>query len=159
MVQDITVSDSLHLLHLGVMKRLLKIFIEGHPVCENAKLNKRQVENLSSLIIAQKMPLEIHRAVRGLDVISHWKSSECAVFLDYIGIGALKHFIDDDLYKMFVYFFCATFIFSSGYYRRLRPVAHKLFEHFITFYYNIFKSVTSKVHNLIHVSSECNRFG
>lgn len=159
MVQDITVADSLHLLHLGIMKRLLKIFIEGHPVCDYAKLNKREVEKLSLLITAQKMPLEMHRAVRGLDVISHWKGSECAVFLNYIGIGALKHFLSEDIFKMFVYFFCATTICSSVHYRVLWPVAHKLFEHFITFYYKMFKSVTSNVHNLIHVVSECQRFG
>lgn len=159
MVQDIVVADSLHLLHLGIMKRLLKIFIEGHPVCDYAKLKKCQVEKLSALITAQKTPLEIHRSVRGLGVISHWKGSECAVFLNYIGIGALKHFLNDDLFKMFVYLFCATTICSSGYYRRLWPVAHKLFEHFIAFYYKIFNSVTSNVHNLIHVSSECERFG
>lgn len=158
MVEDVTVADSLHLLHLGVMKRLIVSFKDGHDGCA-FKWRTSSVDQLSAILMQQKMPMEFHRAVRGLDVICHWKASEGAVFLNYIGIGLLKHFIPEVHYKMFVNLFCAVTICSSDYYRRFLPVAHKLYENFITYHYQLFQSVTSNVHNLIHVSQECERFG
>lgn len=44
MVEDVIVSDSLHLLHLGVMKRLLTIYKDGHRVAENVKWSSTNVE-------------------------------------------------------------------------------------------------------------------
>lgn len=158
MVQDITVADSLHLLHLGVMKRLLGAYKDGHNGC-SFKWTKTIADELSSIIVLQKMPMEIHRAIRGIDVLTHWKGSECAAFLNYIGIGVLRDFLPEDHYKMFVNLFCAVTICSSEYYRRYLPVAHKLFENFISYHYKLFASVTSNVHNLIHVTQECERFG
>lgn len=157
MVQDITVADSLHLLHLGVMKRLIVSYKDGYASAY--KWTPIAGSQLSAMIIAQKMPLEIHRAVRPIAVICHWKASECAVFLNYIGIGALKSFLPENHYHMFVNLFCAVTICSSDYHRQFLPVAHKLFENFITYHYQIFKSITSNVHNLIHVVQECERFG
>lgn len=158
MVEDITVADSLHLLHLGIMKRLIGSYKDGHNGC-NFKFSATVTAQLSSIITQQDMPVEIHRAVRGIDVICHWKASECAVLLNYIGIGALKYVLPENHYKMFLHLFCAVTICSSNYYRRFLSVAHKLFESFIANHYRLFKSVTSNVHNLIHVSQECARFG
>lgn len=114
---------------------------------------------MTIILNATKLPIEIHRAQRGLDVLTHWKASECAVFLNYVGIGLLKHFLVDEHYLNFVRLFAATTICSSNYYRRFLPVAHQMFKEFIKFYYSEFRSVTSNTHNLIHVVEECERFG
>lgn len=157
-VQDVIVADSLHLLHLGIMKRLIMFYKDGHDGC-NFKCTAVAINDISTIITAQKMPVEMHRIVRGLDVISHWKASECAVFLNYIGIGVLKNFIPADHFKMFIYLFCGTTICSSGYYRRFLPVAQKLFDSFVMMHYKLFQSATSNVHNITHIVSECERFG
>lgn len=156
-VQTVTVADSLHLLHLGVMKRLIVNYKDGYASA--FKMTAVGVSQLSAMIVEQKMPVEIHRAVRPIDVICHWKASECAVFLNYIGIGALKYFVPENHFQMFINLFCAVTICSSDIHRRFLPVAHKLFENFITYYYQIFKGVTSNIHNLIHVVQECEQFG
>lgn len=159
MVLDIITSDSLHLLHLGIMKRLIVSYKDGHNDCDNMKWPERQVRLISAVLTEQKMPCEIHRAVRGIDTICHWKASECATFLNYLGVGLLKLFLIDDHYKMFLNLFCAVTICSTEYYRHFLPAAQGLFDEFIKQHYKLFKSATSNVHNTTHIAAECERFG
>lgn len=78
MVEDVTIADSLHLLHLGVIKRLKLAYKDGHVGCDNVKWTKDNVQQISQIITRQKLPVEIHRAVRGLEIVCHWKGSEYA---------------------------------------------------------------------------------
>lgn len=80
MVDDVIVADSLHLLHQGVMKTLLTIYKDGHKVAENVKWSAGNVVEISTILRQLKLPLEFHRACRGIDVLCHWKATECAVF-------------------------------------------------------------------------------
>lgn len=158
-INDIIVADSLHLLHLGIMKNLLRIYKSGHDGCDFVKWSIANVEQMSSILNNLKLPIEIHRASRGLDVLTHWKASECAVFLNYVGIALLKYFLVEHHYEKFLRLFIATTICSSNYFKRFLPVALQLFKDFISSYYSEFNSVTSNTHNLIHVVDECERFG
>lgn len=124
MIEHVTVSDPLHLLHLGIDIRL---------------------------------PSEIHRAVRGLRFLSMWKGSECAAFLNYIGIVLFKDFLPEDEYFNFIILFCASKICYSDTYYHYLDMAHILFEQFIE---NCYHYVTSNIHNLYHVDvDEIKRFG
>lgn len=158
-IEDVVVADALHLLHLGVTKRLLLAYKDGHNGLDLRRWPNETVEAISSALTATKLPAEIHRAVRGIECLSHWKASECASFLHYIGIILLKHFADKDHYENFANLFCATLICSNDYYKRYLPVAQTLFESFIENYYKQFNSITSNIHNLIHIVGEVQRFG
>lgn len=159
MIEDVIVSDSLHLLHLGVMKKLLLSFRDGHNGLDMRRWSKSDVSTISELLSKIRLPLEIHRSVRGIDTLNHWKASECASFLNYIGIAILRHFVDDEMFNIFSILFCAVTICSSNYYHRFLPVAQILFQQFIANYYKHFNSVTSNIHNLSHVVDEIHRFG
>lgn len=158
-VEDIIVSDSLHLLHLGVMKKLLLAYRDGHNGLDVAKWSKEDIKSISEQLDTIRLPLEIHRAVRSIDTVNHWKGTECASFLNYIGIILLKPFLDDSHYMNFSNLFCAVTICSSSYFHRFLPVAKILFKDFITNYNMQFNSVTSNIHNLAHVVDEVQRFG
>lgn len=106
-----------------------------------------------------KLPLEINRQGRGLQNLSHWKASECASFLNYLGIVKLSEFIDKQHYENFANLFCAVIIFSNECYSIYLPVAKILFEDFVKNYQKFFKSVSSNQHNLVHVVDEVWRFG
>lgn len=159
MVQDVIVADSLHLLHLGITKRLLEAYKGGHNGCPGCKWSAANVDQMTRILNQIKLPIEIHRAQRGLDVLPHWKASECGVFLNYVGISLLKNFLSEGHYENFVRLFCAVTICSTNYFRRFLQVAHQLFKEFIEYFYEEFRSVTSNTHNLIHVVAECERFG
>lgn len=159
MVEDVIVSDSLHLLHLGITKRLLISYKDGHNGLEIKKWSNSEIEHISTTLKSIRLPVEIHREVRGIDCVGHWKGTECASFLHYIGIILLKHYINEDHFNNFANLFCAVIICSADYYKQYLPVARKLFEDFINNYFVHFNAITSNVHNLIHVVDEVKRFG
>lgn len=158
-VQDVIVADSLHILHLGLMKRLLNIYCNGHNGYDCSKWSTFTVQQISDVLNQIKLPMEIHRCVRGLNYLPHWKGTECAVFLNYIGIALLKHNLVEKHYQNFVNLFCAVTICSSNYFHRFLDVAENIFKEFIKTYYILFNSITSNVHNLVHVVDDVKRFG
>lgn len=103
----------------------------------NGQLESESVmvmEKISEILRTIKLPIEMHRAMRGNDCLTHWKSSECASFLHYVGIILLKHFINEEHFQNFCNLFCAVTICSASYYEPYLPVAQNLFEEFISNY-------------------------
>lgn len=69
MIEDVTVSDSLYLLHLGITKKLLTILRDGH--LHHQKWSMETVSTIDKILSTLKLPLEIHRKGRGLQHLSH----------------------------------------------------------------------------------------
>lgn len=116
MINAFPVGDSLHLLHLGVMKRLLFGWRDGtfrKPKIGNAydrmnedrryalseaRFSAATTNEISNFLIDLKLPREFHRATRGLDMLTHWKGLEYRTFLHYVGIVALRDHLIHDAY-------------------------------------------------------------
>lgn len=149
MIEDFIVADSLHLLELGVMKRLLIGWRDG-SLGYTGKLSALQIQKLSDSILNVKLPKEIHRKMRGLDCVAFWKGTEWRTLLNYVGVVILKDTLEDKLYNHFLLLFTAVTICSSNVYKSLWPIAQKLFEKFIEEFIAIYGEayVTSNVHNL-----------
>lgn len=159
-IEDVIVADSLHLLHLGMMKRILKAFKDGEKRgYDGFKWSKSAAEEVSESIKTIILPYEIHRSARGLDVLPFWKGSECGVFLNYIGVALFKQFVPEHEYKMFLHLFCAVTICSCSYFTRFLPIAQSHFESFIRIARKTFKTLSSNIHNLVHIVDEIKRFG
>ncbi|XP_062702680.1 uncharacterized protein LOC134285602 isoform X2 [Aedes albopictus] len=84
MIQDIVVGDSLHLLELGVMKKLLTGWRTG-SLSLKAKWSTSQKTEISEYLVSVKFPAEIHRQMRSLEFVSLWKGLEYRNFLNYYG--------------------------------------------------------------------------
>lgn len=80
MIEDIPVSDSLHLIDLGLMKRLLIGWRDGNFGTYLTKWSARDIYEVNNFLSECQMPAEIHRSVRSLDVLAHWKGSEYRCF-------------------------------------------------------------------------------
>lgn len=160
MVKDFIVADPLHLLELGVMKRLLTGWRDG-KFGFTGKLSAFQIQKLSDRITKIRLPCEFHRKIRSLDCLAFWKGTEWRTFLNYIGIIVLSDMLDETLYNHFLLLFTAITICSSDFYVNLRPLAQQLFERFIEEFKNIYgeEYITSNIHNLEHVVSDVERFG
>lgn len=162
MIEQFPVGDSLHLLHLGIMKRLLLGWRDGS--FRNSETNwptKITVEISDFLVTKCKMPKEIHRAVRGLDCLKHWKGTEYRTFLHYVGIVALKKHTSHEVYQHFLLLFCAVTICASRKYLHLLPMAQAMLDHYIECFREIYgeQYMTSNVHNLTHLVDDVKRFG
>lgn len=76
MIQDFPVGDSLYLLDLGIMKRLLCGWSDGKFGNYKTKWSARVTHEISHFLVQIKLPVEFHRKVRGLDVLAFWKGLE-----------------------------------------------------------------------------------
>lgn len=161
MIVQFPVSDSLHLIDLGVMKRLLIGWRDGNFGRYTTKWRAAQIQNVTMFLRSCKMPAELHRAVRGLDCLAYWKASEFRTFLYYLSVVILPDFMCADAYFHFLALFCAVTLCSSNAYDSLLPVARKLFLYFVDNFKDIYgvDYITSNIHNLTHVVDEVEKFG
>lgn len=163
MISDFIIADPLHLLELGVMRRLLNFWIDGDV--KDFKLTKNDLIALNNLLLKcneeKNLPKEIHRSIRSLDSIKHWKGSEFRTFLLYIGIVVLKDIVRADVYEHFLYLFCAVTICSANVYKQLVPLAKTLFDEYVSMYIDLYGQhiVSPNIHNLCHVTENVERFG
>lgn len=160
MIEDIIVADSLHLLELGVMKKLLKGWRTG-CMSMKTKWSTSQKAEISKLLIDVRFPVEIHRRMRSLNFISLWKGLEYRNFLNYAGIVVLKDYLPEKYYTHFLLLFCAVRICSVKSYSHLLEIARSLFNDFLRDFKSLYgvEFMTSNIHNLCHVVDEVERFG
>jgi hypothetical protein len=106
------ILDSMHLLHLGVVRRLILYRMKGPKSC---KLSSRHIGMIADKMqqIRSFIPLEFSRKPRSLIEVDRWKASEFRQFILYTGILVLKPVIDKKLYKHFLYLFVAVYTLSS----------------------------------------------
>lgn len=135
MIEDIIVSDALHLLELGVMRRLLNGWRTG-SMTKRAKWSTAEKDEISRFLVGIRFPKEIHRRMRSLEFVSLWKGLEYRNFLNYVGLVLLKDYLPEKFYLHFLTLFCAVRICSSNTYKRLLPVAKDLFKDFVEDYKN-----------------------
>jgi hypothetical protein len=161
MVLDIPVADSLHLLDLGVMKRLLVGWRDGNFGKYITKWCSKNIDSVTSFLRQRKMPSEIHRSVRGLDCLAHWKASEYRTFFYYLSIIILPEVLTQDAFIHFLMLYCGITICSHESYKHLLPLAKELLRNFVERYKNFYGAdyVSSNVHNVLHVVDEVFRFG
>uniref|UniRef100_A0A182PUX6 Uncharacterized protein n=1 Tax=Anopheles epiroticus TaxID=199890 RepID=A0A182PUX6_9DIPT len=130
-IKQIIVADQLHLIDLGITKRMILTHI---------KL------------------IEIHRKFRSLRDYKNWKGSEFSSFQFYASFVILK---DEEQYKHFMLYFCSLTLFSSNVYKEHWPLANTLIQFYVKRYANIYGPgfISNNVHNLLHIFKEVEQFG
>ncbi|XP_045767783.1 uncharacterized protein LOC123869091 [Maniola jurtina] len=161
MVEDFPVGDSLHLVDLGIMKRLLFGWRDGNLGKLTTKWSTRDIAKVTQFIMSCRMPREIHRNLRGLHDLSNWKATEYRTFLLYASFIILKDVLAYGPYHHFLNFFCAVTICSSQQHFQFLPIARMMLLYFVEHYRDHYgkEYITSNVHNLIHLVDEVKRFG
>lgn len=147
-------SDSLHLLDLGVMRKLMFRWVYGEK--EFGRKWDQQKKELASQLLTncqQFMPVEIHRAVRDLKSLRKWKGVEFRSVLLYVGMVIFKQLLDPEEYDSFLILCCATRIVTSKSYKNYFPLAAKMFRAYFHTYISIYgrHSIGSNVHLLTHI--------
>ena len=93
--------DYMHLVCLGVVKRILHFLKNGPRHC---KLSSGQLSRISEnlLTLRGKMPSEFARQPRSLTELERWKATEFRQFLLYTGPIVLKGVVSHKLYQHFL---------------------------------------------------------
>lgn len=162
MITDFSTSDCLHLLHLGIMKKLLLLWM-GLSDNFEFKWTQSDVTDMNRLLAEcnTDLPSDVHRAVRNLNYVKFFKGTEFRLFLNYIGIVVLKKSLREQEYSHFLKLHCAVILCSHDNYLKYLDLAHDLFIEYIEEYIELYgiDSIGSNVHNLSHVVDDVKRLG
>lgn len=162
MVLDFKTSDSLHLLHLGVMKKCILTWMNG-DVGYESKWTTKEKQEISELLVNtnKELPSEIHRSVRPLKDISFWKGTEYRTVMLYIGMVVFKNYLPKDVYDHFMLLMCCVTICSTDEYKQFLPKVREMFEEYVELRKELYgpHSITSNFHNLIHIVGDIEKFG
>uniref|UniRef100_A0AAG5DTD8 Uncharacterized protein n=1 Tax=Anopheles atroparvus TaxID=41427 RepID=A0AAG5DTD8_ANOAO len=159
-IQDVPVGDPLHLLDLGITRKILKGYVNG-TLKPFPKWLPFTQEEISHLIVSTQLPSEITRRLKSLKYLPFWKGTELSNFLHIISIAVLEDKISDDAFRHFKLYYTAVTILSSKYYEAHWKYAGELLKLFVEQFGSIYdrSHLTSNVHNLLHIASEVYRFG
>nr|XP_049465985.1 uncharacterized protein LOC120952913 [Anopheles coluzzii] len=159
-IKILSIADDLHLLHLGIAKKLGKGYAEG-SLAPFPKWNEEDREEISKILAKTKLPAEINRAMRPLKYLAYWKGSEYRTFLNHISIALLRGRIHDDAYHHFKLFYVAITLFSSNHFKNHWDYAEALLKQFVEDFGLIYgkSHITSNVHNLLHIAEDVREFG
>lgn len=152
-------NDYMHLVCLGVVKRLLQFWIKGKM---NIRLKPHQIAVLSSRLLKIQICKEFARVPRGVETVDHWKATEFRQFLLYTGVVILQEVLPKRLYMHFLCLSTAIrILLDDELSLKLIDYAQRLLIYFVKEYSSIYggEYISFNVHNLIHLCSDVRNFG
>ena len=162
--------DPMHLIHLGVVKKLLTMWMKGDcskvvmdSTRRNVKIGRFQIVKISEECkkFSRYVPSEFSRRPRSLNEFEHFKAKEFRTFLLYTGPFVLKNALDENVYDNFMLLSCAIMLLSNDDAVQNVDLADSLLLKFIKTFTNIYgvHNVVYNVHCLSHLSEEVKLFG
>lgn len=100
------VLDSMHLIDLGVTKKMLTLFLS-----QNKKLKTRMSEDYIQMI--PFIPKEFSRKPRSFEELPRFKATEFRQIVMYTGITLFKKYFSDEMYEHFLSLCCACRILND----------------------------------------------
>ena len=154
--------DYMHLVCLGVTKRILFYLRKGPRTC---KLSSQQINQISSQLVLLKgaMPSEFARQPRSLLEVDRWKATEFRQFLLYTGPIVLKGIVSKEVYEHFLALSVAISILLETNRERRNTYldyATKLLEFFVKNCQHIYGDsfTVYNVHSLLHLADDVRHF-
>lgn len=156
------ILDSMHLVYLGIMKRILFQLVQGNNYY--CKLDARRVNLLSERLqsLRKHIPVDFARKPQSLNKIKKWKATELRLFLLYIGPFVFNGIISNNHIDHFKILHAAIFIFSHQKLAvELCNYAQSLLIQFVKTFDDFFGpgSKIYNIHSLIHLSDDVRNFG
>ena len=153
--------DYMHLVCLGVVKRLLWLWIKGPLSCRQGQGFVNQVsDHLGE--IKRYMPREFLRKGRALKEMDRWKATEFRQFLLYSGPVVLKNVLPSKYYKHFMLLAVAIYCLSSPFLcRRYCHYSKELLVLFVNHVGDLYgeDQYVYNIHGLVHLADDVSRFG
>ncbi|KAF5281933.1 hypothetical protein FQR65_LT14459 [Abscondita terminalis] len=156
--------DYMHLVLLGVMKKMLIILIRGKQGLRLFPENIKKINNKLEILKTVLPNYIFSRKPRTLDFVDKWKATEFRQFLLYTGVYILEGVLSEQQYAHFrllhvaIRLLCHPILSQNQIHLKN---AEKLLRSFVE-YFGIFygeNSITYNVHNLIHLTADVERNG
>lgn len=153
--------DYMHLVALGVVKKLILLWLHTGPV--NTRIPGRNVNVLSTTLlnIRSCIPNDFPRKTREIQDVGRYKASELRFFVIYVGPIVLKNIITNDAYTNFMALHVAMIILLSPDYACYLNYAKELLQYFVRTFEKIYgrQHISHNVHGLLHISDDYDNFG
>ncbi|KAF0706952.1 Uncharacterized protein FWK35_00039209 [Aphis craccivora] len=153
--------DYMHLVCLGVMKKLLILWMSKGPL--SVRIRAAAIHELSKYLLNlnQYIPSDFVRKARELSDVSRWKATEFRSFLLYFGPIVLKNILNEKCYVHFMALSISMTILLSPDRRELLEYANKLLDYFVKQFEIIYgvEFSSHNVHGLIHLCDAYQKFG
>ena len=153
--------DYMHMVCLGVMRRLLALWIKG-PLKTRLGRQVRMEISQSLLSLRPFIPQEFARKPRSFDEVDRWKATEFRLFLLYTGPVVLKNKLPEPLYDNFMLLSTAMNILASPVLcKPLCGYAKELLVNFVQHFSSLYgaNQVVYNVHCLIHIPDDVRLHG
>ena len=162
---DTFAIDPMHLVFLGIMKKLLQIWTSGKRKMK-IKISARAIAEISEVLkdLVDCITVEFARKTRTLDELSRFKATEFRLLLLYVLPVILKNRLPEIVYSHFLLLHVAIRILASKTHirdERNLNYAKQLLVLFIKQSPAIYgdQFISYNVHNLQHLPDECKRLG
>jgi hypothetical protein len=155
--------DCMHLVYLGVMRRLLVLWLRG-PVDLHIRLSQGVVRQISECLseFRSYIPREFARKCRDLSEVDRWKATEFRQFLLVSGIVALKDKLKIEYYRHFLLLFVGIYCLANP----ILVVTHIDYAHeclcqFVRQAAALYGDgfIVYNVHGLTHLANDVRQFG
>ena len=147
--------DYMHLVCLGVMKKLILIWLKG-PL--TVRVGTRVKKQISEAVIHLRpyMPREFARKPRTLDDVERWKATEFRLFLLYTGMIVLHGNVAQEVYDNFLLLVASMHILASPRLSSFTDHAKELLVSFVEHFGKLYGAtyLTYNVHALIHLPDD-----
>lgn len=153
--------DYLHVVCLGVVKKLVNLWMSGDT---RSLMPKRTIDQISEWLIniSTSQPSCFQRKERPLSDFGYFKGSELRTFLLYAGPVALKDNIPHNMYENFLMLHTAiTILCDTEKYENVASLAQDLLVRFVENFAEIYgdQHIVYNVHTLIHIVADCQMYG
>lgn len=150
--------EYMHLVCLGVMKKLLSAWVYG-KYSRLSKLSGRSISIMCARLntLKEYCPSDFSRKPRSLDACSKYKATEFRQFLLYTGLVVTYGILNDQVYKHFLFLHSAIRILISNSPSKLQIRFAELALRSENLYGSTFNSYN--VHGLLHLTNDVRHLG
>ncbi|OXA38508.1 hypothetical protein Fcan01_26743 [Folsomia candida] len=154
--------ESMHLIYLGVVKKILNLWVGGKP--KYLKFSAFQISTISDNLSALRfhMCCEFNRQPRSLVELPRWKATELRQFLLYTGFIVLHNILPPNYLTHFLSLHCAAAIYSNDeLIASYGDYADQLLNFFVVEFSALYgkENLFYNVHGLLHVYEDVKMFG
>lgn len=161
-IVNIFALDYMHLVCLGIMKKLIQLWIHRGPL--NVRIPNSVQKKISDQLLSLKSNItcDFSRKPRALNELPRFKATELRQILVYTGQIVFKDNISNMCYKHFMALNIAmTILLSDNMQDKYIDYARSLLKYFVQQFETLYGRhfISHNVHSLLHISDDYLNFG
>lgn len=154
------VLDPMHLVYLGVTRKLMNLWLKG-PLPTRIGTQSKGKISTKLVEFARYIPDEFSRKSRSLNYLDRYKATEYRTFQLYTGPVCLMNNVDVNIYKHFILLNVSVKLLSQHNGPQNIEVAKKCLRSFIKHFEHLYgtRHLVYNIHNLIHLADDVWKYG